>query len=174
VRSSLANWTVLLQVLGQVSERLGERNLAPTGPAATAALIRKLTQKIETTTADDLLLSLDEVRAATKRAQDEVALRDPDHLYIPGRVVILYEGRGALRTKECQEDDEDWIDIEPVDHHCIVTDGSAAVLRFFEMDAFHIVTDHTTASYYESLANLGSSLVDVPSAENEPTATEII
>lgn len=78
-RSSLANLTVFLEVLRSVSDRLVERNLAPTGPASTTALIRKLTQRIEKVTENDLLLSLEEVQAATAKAQEKVPLRNPDH-----------------------------------------------------------------------------------------------
>jgi hypothetical protein len=164
-RSSLANLAVFLEVLRTVSQRLQEHDLAPTGPKSTGALIRKLTQKIETVTESDLLLSMDEVRTATENAQKYVTLRDPDHLYVPGRIILMYEARTAFNntggedTKEEKDENSDSVLNES---YCMLTDGSAAVLRFFEVDAFHIVTDHATSSYYESVANLSSTAVGYP------------
>ena len=154
-RSSLANLTVLLQVLRTVSERLVERKLAPTGPAGTAALIRKLTQKLEKVTPADLLLSRDEVRTAIDEAQHQVPLRDPHHLYIPGRVRLLYEPRDASREgNDSRSSNKDEGTVQRHHYSCIPTDPSAGALRFLELDAFRIVTDHITASYYASLENL--------------------
>ena len=166
-RSSLANLAVFLEVLRTVSERLQEQQLAPTGPKSTRALIRKLTQNIETVTESDLLLSMEEVRIATEKAQESVTLRDPDHLYVPGRVLLMYETRSAFDATDDDftKEEKDDKDNAPTDHYCVLTDGSAAILRFFEMDAFHIVTDHATSSYYESVANLSSLVLNDPASK---------
>ena len=86
-------------------------------------------------------------------AHAKVELRNPDHLHIPGRVLILFQ-----RWKVNEEDEEQVKNLDGViakkDLRCIVTDGSCAVLRFFEVAALRMVTDHVTASYYRSVEQL--------------------
>lgn len=143
-RSSLSNLAVFLEFLRSVSVRLEERGLAPTSPSAVAALIRKLTSVA--IDENELLMTLDEVRSAIHEAHSRIELRDPDHLYIPGQVLIMFERWGSavdLKNDSNASIREPW--------QFVVTDGSAAVLRFFEFDAFRMVTDHATASYFSSM-----------------------
>lgn len=81
-------------------------------------------------------------------------------VYIPGRVLLMYESRSALGAAVGDESSkEEKHDGGPSEeYYRIDTDGSAAVLRFFEIDAFHLVTDHATSSYYGTLAKVGSSV----------------
>lgn len=144
-RSSLANIAVFLEFLRAVSARLEERGLAPTSPSTTAALIRKLMS--DAASEDDLLMTLQEVHMNIDAVHQRIELRNPDHLYVPGRVLVMFAQWGRTTDAKGKDDeatsDELW--------KFVVTDGSAAVLRFFEIDAFRMVTDHATASYSASV-----------------------
>jgi hypothetical protein len=142
-RASLVNVAVFLEFLCAVSVRLVERGLAPVDPASTIALFQKLTRN----KGDELIMSLEETRSAMDAAHLKVELRNPDHLYIPGRVLILYEkwtddaslGKIGEATGPAKRS------------HCILTDGSSPILRFIEIDALRMATDHVCASYTASI-----------------------
>lgn len=140
-RSSLANLAIFLEFLREVSLRLQEKGLAPTDPLTAAAFIRKMTTEVSTN--DDLLMSLEEVQTAMEKAHRCVELRNPDHLYVPGRVLIMFEKWGSILDGS---DDGSQGTLQFVE-----TDGSAALLRFLEIDALRMLTDHGTASYSRSL-----------------------
>ena len=147
-RWSLANLTVLLEFLRVVSDKLQERGLRPTGPRSTAAFLHKLSFG----TSGNMLMSLDEIKEAMKSAHDMVELRHPDHLYVPGRVLLMHEHWQDEVVKTGQENT-----LTPVaylKHYCSITDGTANVLRFIEIDGYRMLSDHTTASYYASIDSL--------------------
>ena len=86
-RWSVANLSVFLEFLRVVSDKLQERGLRPTGPRSTAAFLKKLSMGSK----GDMLMTADEVRDAMEAAHYKVELRHPDHLYVPGRVLLMYE-----------------------------------------------------------------------------------
>jgi Lipase (class 3) len=143
-RSSMANLAIFLEFLREVSSRLQEKGLAPTNPITAAAFISKMTTEVVSN--DDLLMTLEEVQTAMEKAHHCIELRNPDHLYIPGRVLVMFEKWGS--TTGFAED-------KPFDPEgkwrFVETNGSAAMLRFLEIDALRMLTDHGTASYSKSL-----------------------
>ena len=102
-RSSMANLAIFLEFLREVSSRLQEKGLAPTNPITTAAFISKITTDV--TRDDDLLMTLDEVQTAMEKAHHCIELRNPDHLYVPGRVLVLCEKWGST---ESQNQEKKW------------------------------------------------------------------
>jgi pimeloyl-ACP methyl ester carboxylesterase len=162
-RASLANLAIFVEFLRFVSTRLQERGIAPTNPATAAFFLRNVLCGVPLPTryangVDDdsvrlldldpsLLMSLDEVQTAMKSAHREIELRNPDHLYIPGRVVLMLEDRGNTTTAPSWQFE--------------VTDGTAAALRLFEFDTIRMVTDHATASY-----SIGVGQLSLQSAED--------
>jgi pimeloyl-ACP methyl ester carboxylesterase len=155
-RASLANLAIFVEFLRFVSTRLQERGMAPTNPATTAVFLRNVLCSLPVPTkhtngVDDdgvrlldldssLLMSLDEVQTAMQSAHTEIELRNPDHLYVPGRVVLMFEDRGNMTTAPSWQFE--------------VTDGTAAALRLFEFDTIRMVTDHATASYLIGVGQL--------------------
>ena len=137
-RSSLANLAIFLEFLREVSLRLQEKGLAPTNPVTATAFIRKLTSDVVRD--EDLLMTLGEVQTAMEKAHHCIELRNPDHLYVPGRVLVMFEKWGDEASLDSVGK---W--------HFVATDGSAAMLRFLEIDALRMLTDHGTASYSKSL-----------------------
>jgi hypothetical protein len=166
-RSSMANLRSFLQFLQVVHQKLEGRGMGLGSPKSAIKLIRKLSRG----TGGDLLMSQEEVTEAMAMAQDRIGLVDPQHLYVPGRVIIMYEnwkdddenagdgsssGEGgdshANDSNADATDDEGRANIE----HSVVSDGTMKALRFFEIDKARMLTDHLTASYYNSVNALVS------------------
>jgi surfactin synthase thioesterase subunit len=163
-RSSLANVTVLLELLRATSDQLMAQHLAPNTPCAAAAFFRKMVHGDQD---DTLLLSLEQLSHVMESAMDKVPLRHSNHLYIPGRVLLLHKDWGGLAmadsnakgqrqansNSEVRVDDANETET-PSSQFCTVTDGAAPVLRFVEMDGYRMLGDHTTAAYEASLRAL--------------------
>jgi hypothetical protein len=168
-RSSMANLRTFLQFLQVVNQKLVERGMGLGSPKAALKLIRKLSRG----TGGDLLMSQQEVTDAMTMAHDRIGLLDQQHLYLPGRVIVMYEnwkqpddnlnaivnstggGEDGDQDDRGGDDDDDkgpYINIE----HCVVADGTMKALRFFEIDKSRMITDHLTASYYNSVNALVS------------------
>jgi hypothetical protein len=107
-------------------------------------------------------------------AHDRIGLVNPQHLYVPGRVIVMYEnwkrddantgdggsssggGAGDSNANEASTgaaDDKGYVNIE---HSVVFSDGTMKPLRFFEIDKARMLTDHLTASYYNSVNALVS------------------
>jgi Lipase (class 3) len=147
-KSSLANLAVLLELLRAISVRLKQQNLIPKNPVSTVTLIKKLTKSMDLINEEDLLMSVDEVKQEIQSAHERVELRDPDHLYVPGRVLFMSEEWYVDGRDEEKDENEPCQDRNV---QFILTDGTTSVLRLLEIDAFRMVTDHVTASYETSL-----------------------
>jgi len=154
-RCSLANLRSFLHVLSAIHTKLTEHGLSPTGPKSTMALFRYLRQGNQ----GDLLLSCDEIQKEMEDALEKVGLQDSEHLYVPGRVILMYE---PWQGEEKGEMDE--VESLPRVYGC-VTNGVAIPLRFFEFDGSRMVTDHLTASYYISVNALAAA--DAAKGESE-------
>lgn len=150
-RWGLANLAVFLEFLRVVSDKLDENGLRPTGPRSTAAFLRKLS----TGTKGDMLMTSDEVRDAMEAAHDKVELRHPDHLYVPGEVLLMYEHWRDEVLDESEGDKQ--TRVGDLQHYCSQSDGTIPVLRFFEIDGYRMLSDHVTASYYSSIESLGKA-----------------
>jgi pimeloyl-ACP methyl ester carboxylesterase len=94
-RSSLANVAVLLEFLRTIATRLVELDRAPSGGVqSTIAFLRMLSQGSN----GEPILSLEQVDAAMQAARDKVELRHIDHLYVPGRVLLIYDHDSTNET----------------------------------------------------------------------------
>jgi hypothetical protein len=168
-RSSMANVRSFLQFLQVVHQKLVQRGMGLDSPNAAIQLIRKLSRG----TGGDLLMTQEEVTEAMAMAHDRIGLVDPQHLYVPGRVIVMYEnwntrndansGDGNSRRGDCNGKEANTgatddtggqrnVNIE----HSVVSDGTMKALRFFEIDKARMITDHLTASYYKSVNALVS------------------
>jgi hypothetical protein len=147
-RWSLTNLTVFLECLRVVSDKLQKHGLRPTGPLATAAFLHKLSLGI----GGDMLMTSDEISEAMKAARDMVEVRNPDHLYVPGRVLIMHEHWQDEVVSTGQEYASK--PVPDLNHYCTLTDGTAEALRSVEIDGYRMLSDHTTAMYYASIESL--------------------
>jgi hypothetical protein len=158
-RLSLANLMVFMEFLRNIHERLVEQGINPTGPQSTAAFLKKLSQG----TGGDLLMTPEETHVAMRKAYSDVELRNPDHLYIPGRVILAFnpwltedkddaaETGGSFLSKVSGGFSVSATRSKRMPYKCTVVDGTATALRNFEIDGARMFTDHATSSYYELL-----------------------
>ena len=151
-RWGLANLTVFLEFLRVISDKLEENGLRPTGPRSTAAFLHKLSMG----TKGDLLMTADEVKEAMEAAHEKVELRHPDHLYVPGKVLLMYE-HWQDEAMSSNGENNKLKRVRDLKHYCFVSDGTMTVLRFFELDGYRMLSDHITASYYASIESLRSN-----------------
>ena len=159
-RSSLANLMVFMEFLRNVHQRLLEEEINPTGPQSTAAFLNKLSQG----TGGDLLMTPAETHVAIRKAHSDVELRNPDYLYIPGRVILAFNPWITAEKKDDNTDSTEGSFLSTVSgtfslseskprpyYECTMVDGTAPALRNFEIDGARMFTDHITSSYHEML-----------------------
>jgi hypothetical protein len=167
-RSSLSNLVVMLELLKTVNKKLEEKGLNPKDFNSWAAFVRMLTVDKD----GEMLMTVDEVRDTMEAAFEKVELRDPDHLYVPGQVIHLYDlwsKQGAVEVDEKiakkarqvnakvkeGDDEKDAVEEEEVRtaERLYVGDGASNILRHIEMDA-RMLTDHLSPGYRSSIKAL--------------------
>jgi phosphoglycolate phosphatase-like HAD superfamily hydrolase len=149
---------------------LEEKGLNPKDFSSWAAFVRMLTVDKDGT----MLMTVEEVRDTMEAAFEKVELRDPDHLYVPGRVIHLYDlwsKQGAVEVEEKiakkaqrvnakvkeTDDGKDAVEEEEEEvrtaERLYVGDGASNLLRYIEMDA-RMLTDHLSPGYRSSIKAL--------------------
>jgi hypothetical protein len=110
-RSSLNNLGYLLRFVGIVNERLAKNGLRPTGPEGTVKLLQKVLANGDeeakwdsTMTAQEIFDGINEVQGEGNTANEyrNRVSEDKDHLFVPGRVIILYEKLVAKAAKNAK------------------------------------------------------------------------
>lgn len=181
-RCSLINVALYLEILRSISERLEQERLVP---AITPKKLAKFVQRIYgsdagnagsgSTTAAEPLLTVEQIWTALQKAREDFPLRRPDHLYVPGKVLLFYQNWEASNSDNVQTnakesrnetDEQDTtnnnencgaageVASSSSRYMCRVTDGTALALQTFEIDGFRWIGDHTTASYYRCLGQV--------------------
>jgi pimeloyl-ACP methyl ester carboxylesterase len=151
-RASLVNLALHLEVLRSLSNRLVEGEVAPTTPAGLAAFVQRVYGGTRSDKADrDPLWTLQEGLDSLAKARDIFPLRHPDHLYIPGRVLLFYQ---EWHIGEAQKPNQKQENVPQRRYICRVTDGTALALQCVELDGFRWMGDHTTAAYYACLEDV--------------------
>jgi len=130
-RASLPNVVALLKFLSLVNERLEEKGLSPKGPRAMISLWQTLRK--ENTT----VMTPTEVFSGLQDAVAEIDLQDMDHLFCPGRVIMLFR-----KLKVALEEDQEEMDIESSG---VISDGSCQLLRHMDIDP-QMLSDHMPVS----------------------------
>ena len=178
-RTSLANLSVLLEYLKTVNRKLEERGMSPgksiDGTLRYIAMLLKQEMSHDGKEGDPIL-TIEEIRKSMQDAYDKVELTDPDHLYVPGRVIHMYdlwskEGYGEAKTinkrwmhpnrTDKDEKDDTILDpngLNPVDfvraaEGVHIADGTSKVLRYIEIDE-RMVADHLVPAYRDSIRSL--------------------
>lgn len=146
-RCSLANLTVFLEFLRTVSsDVLVAQDLAPSNPRAAGALLMQLSKGDK----GEPFWSEQDLGNALAAARDKVAMRDPDHLYVPGKLLLL-ESTGNVNPQQGLQNPSS---VGSRRYSCLVTDGSTPSLRVIEMNGYQMLGDHTTASYMAAIDSL--------------------
>lgn len=101
-----------------------------------------------------LLMTDQELLEAIRNATSTVDVDDPDHLYVPGKVVLLYDLWNETEQVEIDPAPSNSTIIpEYAADRAIVCDGTSDVLRLVEWDG-RMFDDHMPVGYRESLESV--------------------
>eukprot|EP00984_Skeletonema_dohrnii_P037273 scaffold39167_cov155-Skeletonema_dohrnii-CCMP3373.AAC.1 len=186
-RFNIGPFVVTVRLLRAMHKRLKERNLGMTDLLLKDWLKKSHKDLEEEEGCDDekdeMLMSMEEYVLAINDAISRSDDHDPDHLYVPGKVLVLYdlwekeqvfeEGRKESTkdyatilkewVKHLKEEDTlrsiDEVDAKnvPVAEEAILSDGTCKALRLIEFDG-RLIDDHLASSYRSSIANILSSV----------------
>ena len=131
-RADISPLVVTVSVLRAVDKRLKERNLDMSDFQSSVAFLNFLKEKD-----GEMLMTVDEIASALENALDQTSdLHDPDHLFVPGKVVLLYNlwekeqeqmEQGQKETQEFTSILNDWIEgLKDADVHADIELGSVA------------------------------------------------
>lgn len=163
-RASLNNIEILFQVLAEVQVKLVEKGLDPVCMSSTASFLSKLKQGA----GGDMIMTIEEGFKILSIAQSDVSVDDPDHLYVPGNVILLYRKwqdrkkrreeleamkQAAKEKGEKFSEKEAVAKQDPLPVFCVHTDGIAKPLCLIEMDN-DMVMDHLCGSYHSMVDGL--------------------
>jgi len=176
-RANISPFAVTVRVMRAVNKRLTEKNLSMSDFKSTLAFLNKIGEGSD----GEMLMDEDELAAELDVALERTDLRDPDHLYVPGKVVVMYDlwekeqNRMQKQQTETEKDFtnilKDWMQtVKKADVHssdvdlsnistaeeAILCDGTCKALRYIELDG-RLIDDHMAPNYRSSIANILSS-----------------
>merc|ERR1712194_763972 len=176
-RSNISPLAVTVSLMRAVNKRLQEQGLGMSDFQSTLAFLNKIREG----TAGEMLMSADEVVSEINSALEREDLKDPDHLYVPGKVVLMYDLWEKEMGKEENRESEheftnflsDWmprlqdtglhsrnvVKLEQptsAEEAVLCMDGTCKALRFIELDG-RLLDDHMSPQYRSSIANILSS-----------------
>lgn len=146
-RLNISNLAVSLACLRRIQNKLEENEMSPTGPVTSVTFLNKIAEG----TGGTPLMTLSELNKTINEAHDNLALRKPEHLFVPGRVLLVYnpwldDSESLVESHEdCSEPSA------KKTMKCVETDGTSPVFQRVEIDGLRCFTDHLTASYFEIL-----------------------
>jgi Lipase (class 3) len=146
-RLSVSNLIVSMACLRKVQKKLVEHDLNPSCPASSVAFWNKISQG----TNGEPLMSLSEYNTTVDEAHREIAFRKPGHLFVPGRVLLVYNPWSSENTIDDDTDGSSVNGKGEKDWRCVETTGSSSVFQSLEVDGLRCFTDHLTSSYYEAM-----------------------
>lgn len=147
-RLNITNLAVSLACLKRMQNRLEENDMSPTGPVTSVAFFQKLAQG----TTGTPLMTQSELNETIREAHTRLQLRKPEHLFVPGRVLLVYDpwlGSGTTPQKDDEDDSSQCISSDNL--KCVETTGTSPVFQRLEIDGLRCFTDHLTSSYFEIL-----------------------
>ena len=156
-RSNIAPLLASIKVMKDINRRLEAKGLSATDIKSTAALVKKLGEG----NGGELIMTADELAESVDASMTAVGLDDPDHLYVPGQVYLLYDDwqeevkhESPTRPSTGNKTDLDEAgDYQYAADHAVVTNGTATPLRSIEWDG-RLIDDHMAGAYRDSLSNL--------------------
>jgi hypothetical protein len=150
-RWSLSNILILMEYLKAVNKKLEEKRLRPKDFKSLVAFTRMLFWKRGSR---EPFMTIEEVRSTMLDAYAKVDLKDPDHLYVPGKVIHMYD----LWSKEGYGQEVNATNAEGntnrrVAERVHVSNGTSNVLRYIEIDS-RMTSDHYSDAYRKSIRDL--------------------
>jgi Lipase (class 3) len=145
-RASISNLLVLMEFLKRIDRELELKGKRPKDFVSTSQFLIELSRNDT-----EMIVSIDEIKDGLYEAFKKVELRDPDHLYVPGRVIHLYD----LWTKESnsksltQDENSPPVTLKTAEK-AQITDGTSFALRAIELDS-RFLDDHLCPGYRSSI-----------------------
>lgn len=159
-RASMSNLVVLMEVLKGMNAKLEEKKISPEDRASYIALVKKLAEG----TNGEMLMTAEELRKIFDSAYEAVELRDPEHLYVPGNVILMYDTWTGKNDTDAAQDGNSLSQTSA--NRMRLTDGIAKTLRTIALDD-RMISDHMAVDYRSSI----KSLLD---RESAPVETSIL
>ena len=156
-RASLSNLLVLMEFLKVLNEKLEKTGKKPTDVLGVSQFILGLTKKDS-----DMVMSMDEMTEGLSKVFEKVELRDPDHLYVPGKVMHMYDlwsktdydiVEDAVEDAMGDEDADDKLKGVRTAEGAQITDGTSKMLRTIDLDS-RFMLDHLAPAYRSSIRSL--------------------
>ena len=144
-RLNISNLAVSLTCLRNIQTKLSDSKMSPTGPRTSVAFLNKIAQG----TSGTPLMTFSELDESIREAHDNLSLRKPEHLFVPGRVLLAYDP-----WTDHDEADDNLSDpslVAPKHWKCVETSGTSPVFQRLEIDGLRCFTDHVASSYFEVL-----------------------
>lgn len=139
-RLSISNLLTMNHGLVEVNRRLDEKGLSPDSLRNAYRYAADLLKLDE-----DTLMTVEELDALFLEIHSKDSLEDDHDLYVPGKVVALYEC--GVEQKNQEEESIVGTSVEPTKVRGVVADGAMKMLRQIELTT-SMVTDHF-CDYYE-------------------------
>ena len=172
-RANVSPLMATMSLLRAVSKRLREQNLDMSNFQSTIAFLNKVREGKD----GGMLMNADEFAIELDNALERADVRDIDDLYVPGKVVVLYDLWDMEQQSELDQQGkqgnianilQDWsrlvqgANMHPNDgdlkhvsaaKEAILCDGTCKVLRLIELDR-RLLDDHMVPSYRSSIKNI--------------------
>ena len=156
-RCSLNNLEVMLECLSKIQEELKERGMDCSNFQSSKAYFAKMHESKKDGTA---IMTPEEALEILIKAQEMVSNDEPENLYVPGRVILMYDKwqdrkrRHDLKEEEGQDEGrserEEDEDNEKLPIYCVETNPITTTLCSIEIHK-DLVIDHLTDSYHRRL-----------------------
>jgi hypothetical protein len=160
-RSSLHNLGILLKFMEILNEKLEQQGKLPDNFKNLSAFMKFISEGKD----GEMIMTAQETKNAMKECIAKLNESDPDFLYVPGRVIHMFdlwsktnygetEQRVEQRANETTIDSE--IDTVKTAEQVYEGDGTSDVLKIIEIDE-RMVPDHLSMGYRDSIRSLLSS-----------------
>jgi hypothetical protein len=107
-----------------------------------------------------MVMSMDEMTEGLSKAFEKVELRDPDHLYVPGKVMHMYDLWSKTdydivedAVEDAMGDEDDKLKGVRTAEGAQITDGTSKMLRTIDLDS-RFMLDHLAPAYRSSIRSL--------------------
>lgn len=165
-RASLHNLAILLEFMKILNDKLEKEGMLPDSFKNVAAFMKFVSEG----KGGEMVMSIQEIQEAVEECIEKLDVSDPDFLYVPGRVVHMYNLWSKKdyeeAEKETENQAEDGMDAESdveLNEEMVKTaervyesNGTSRVLKIFEVDE-RMVLDHLSEGYRGSIRSLMSS-----------------
>lgn len=145
-RWSLQNLLIVMKVLEKVYQRMTELGMTQNS----FTLTRSLFQIFQNETS---ILSAEEMRVVMDQARNQIELDKPDHLYVPGKVLHMYDHWVKSNSVNNAAEALNSRTVESL----LLTDGTSDSLRYVEING-RMLSDHLSPAYRSNIRTILSLL----------------